>query len=92
MGHGEVDIVNATTTVPAPINNYDSLLRHAMQLCESLGVKAEDIRGFGLSLRDLKPRVGTGKCQKYNPLAISYFYSAILWLLQRVFQYNNTEE
>ena len=57
MGHGEVDIVNTTTTVPAPIHNYESLLRHAMQLCDSLGVKPDDIRSFGLSLRDLKPRV-----------------------------------
>ena len=60
MGHGEVEIVNASTTVPAPIYSYESLLRHAMQLCDSSKVKAEDIRGFGLSLRDLKPRVGVG--------------------------------
>ena len=58
MGHGEVEIVHATITTPAPINNFDSLLRCAMQLCDSLSVLEEDMRGFGLSLRDLKSKVG----------------------------------
>lgn len=58
MGHGEVEIVHATTTAPAPIHNFESLLRYAMQLCDSLSVSEEDMRGFGLSLRDLKSKVG----------------------------------